>query len=266
MPSVFEPGGIVQHEFFVGGTPVIAHKTGGLKDSVIEFEWINETGSGFTFECHKAEDLIFAIQRAIGTFANKEKYQKLRENAFRATMPGEQVCKAWLQEFHRLRGKVYFDFKVMIDAQTQFGHWDPSKYEPVNIFEEIIGKEKEAQYQFDDTDLGAAESQIGQKFAGKQVESEFDKIQRERVPFNFMFHNRGPRHQMVQLCGTFDNWEKRHAMTFDHITNQWFITLHLPKGGYSYKYVVNNKDWVVNDEERKEKDKAGNLNNFCLIE
>ncbi len=37
MPSLFEPGGIVQHEFFVGGTPVIAFKTGGLKDSVIEY-------------------------------------------------------------------------------------------------------------------------------------------------------------------------------------------------------------------------------------
>lgn len=31
MPSLFEPGGIVQHEFFVAGTPVIAFKTGGLK-------------------------------------------------------------------------------------------------------------------------------------------------------------------------------------------------------------------------------------------
>lgn len=37
MPSLFEPGGIVQHEFFVGCTPVVAFKTGGLKDSVIEF-------------------------------------------------------------------------------------------------------------------------------------------------------------------------------------------------------------------------------------
>ena len=37
MPSAFEPGGIVQHEFFVGATPVVAFKTGGLKDSVIEF-------------------------------------------------------------------------------------------------------------------------------------------------------------------------------------------------------------------------------------
>jgi starch synthase len=34
MPSLFEPGGIVQHEFFCGGTPVIAFRTGGLKDTI----------------------------------------------------------------------------------------------------------------------------------------------------------------------------------------------------------------------------------------
>ena len=49
MPSLFEPGGIVQHEFFIGGTPVVAFSTGGLKDSVIEFMWDSETGCGFTF-------------------------------------------------------------------------------------------------------------------------------------------------------------------------------------------------------------------------
>jgi starch synthase len=50
MPSVFEPGGIVQHEFFIAGTPVIAFKTGGLKDTVIEFEWITSKGNGIVFE------------------------------------------------------------------------------------------------------------------------------------------------------------------------------------------------------------------------
>ncbi len=34
MPSLFEPGGIVQHEFFSAGTPVICYRTGGLKDTV----------------------------------------------------------------------------------------------------------------------------------------------------------------------------------------------------------------------------------------
>ena len=96
MPSLFEPGGIVQHEFFVGETPVIAFRTGGLKDSVHEFQWDSETGSGFTFESYKKEDFIFAIERSLGVYVNKAKYLKLRQNAFNATMPGEIVCKAWL--------------------------------------------------------------------------------------------------------------------------------------------------------------------------
>lgn len=50
MPSVFEPGGIVQHEFFIAGTPVIAYKTGGLKDTVIEFDMNTEKGNGVVFE------------------------------------------------------------------------------------------------------------------------------------------------------------------------------------------------------------------------
>jgi len=102
MPSAFEPGGIVQHEFFVGKTPVIAFRTGGLKDSVIEFKWDSEEGCGFTMEQHNHQQLSQAIERANNTYLNKEKYNKLRENAFRATMDGDIVCRAWLNEFCRL--------------------------------------------------------------------------------------------------------------------------------------------------------------------
>mmetsp|Transcript_44463 Transcript_44463/g.32565 ORF Transcript_44463/g.32565 Transcript_44463/m.32565 type:complete len:148 (-) Transcript_44463:511-954(-) len=112
MPSAFEPGGIVQHEFFVGGTPVIAFKTGGLKDSVFEFNWDENTGNGYTFEGHNPNDFMYSCDRAIGTFKNKEKYRVLRENAFKSTMDGEVVCRAWLKEFFRLRGKVFVDDNV----------------------------------------------------------------------------------------------------------------------------------------------------------
>jgi len=133
MPSVFEPGGIVQHEFFVGGTPVIAFKTGGLKDSVIEFLWDSEEGSGYTFEKHAAADFIFAIERAVGTFRNKPKYLKLRENAFKATMDGEIVCKAWLEEFYRLKGKIFTDFSIVKKQTEKFSPWQASDYSPISI-------------------------------------------------------------------------------------------------------------------------------------
>lgn len=49
MPSMFEPGGIVQHEFFCGGTPVVTFCTGGLKDTVFEFDQKTLKGNGFNF-------------------------------------------------------------------------------------------------------------------------------------------------------------------------------------------------------------------------
>lgn len=49
MPSMFEPGGIVQHEFFCGGTPVVCFCTGGLKDTVFEFDMKTQKGNGFNF-------------------------------------------------------------------------------------------------------------------------------------------------------------------------------------------------------------------------
>ena len=99
----------MQHEFFVGGTPVVAFKTGGLKDSVFEFSWDTEQGNGYCFLSYSANDFSYSCERALGTYKNKTKYLKLRENAFNSTMDGEKVSRAWLSEFYRLRNKVFVD-------------------------------------------------------------------------------------------------------------------------------------------------------------
>ena len=135
MPSIFEPGGIVQHEFFVGGTPVIAFKTGGLKDSVFEYSWDKEEGNGYTFENHTVSDFVFACDRALGTYKNKDKYLKLRENAFRSTMDGEKVSRAWLNEFFRLRGKIFVDQDIIRQTLLKMSTWSPESYSPITSLE-----------------------------------------------------------------------------------------------------------------------------------
>lgn len=87
--------------------------------------WDSEQGNGYTFQNHNVQDFIFACERALGTYKNKAKYQKLRQNAFNSTMDGEKVSKAWLQEFYRLRGKVYVDEAVVKDALLKMGVWSP---------------------------------------------------------------------------------------------------------------------------------------------
>lgn len=263
MPSIFEPGGIVQHEFFVGGTPVIAFKTGGLKDSVFEYNWESETGNGYNFESHTVSDFIFACERALGTYKNKAKYLKLRENAFHATMDGEKVSKAWLAEFYRLRGKVFVDHKIIKESLLRMGTWAPAAYKPMHSFEELFGIEKGTltNFELDDLDFGAEEEKTPLEEETSKVVSAFENPVDTRLPHVFTMHNMGPRHRSVELCGSFDDWKVRHQMSFDNYTNQWFITLHLARGKYFYKYVVNGTLWVVNDLENKEKDDLGNVNN-----
>lgn len=106
MPSLFEPGGIVQHEFFVGSTPVIAFNTGGLKDTVFEFDSKTKKGNGFTFMDHKTTDFVMAVDRAIQTFKKPELYQILRKNSFESIIDVADVARAWSKEFHRLFRKV----------------------------------------------------------------------------------------------------------------------------------------------------------------
>lgn len=107
MPSLFEPGGIVQQEFFVAGTPVIAYKTGGLKDTV--HEWRNDQGegNGFTFDTYSHGDFVWAIKRALRVFSQPEEYEELRMSAYETVIDVSQVAWAWSNEFHRLRDAMY---------------------------------------------------------------------------------------------------------------------------------------------------------------
>lgn len=112
MPSLFEPSGVVQQEYFIGGTPVIAFKTGGLKDTVFEDPI---TGNGFTFEAHSHRDFVDAISRSIKIFSNADEYEKLRIRAKQSVLDMEDVAKAWACEFSRLRKCIWVDRKCVND-------------------------------------------------------------------------------------------------------------------------------------------------------
>lgn len=103
MPSAFEPGGIVQQEFFVAGTPVISFRTGGLKDTVHEWDPEKETGTGFCFESYNVHDFHYAIRRALKVFSDEDMYQKLRISARGSVMDLSVVSRAWWHEFNRIR-------------------------------------------------------------------------------------------------------------------------------------------------------------------
>lgn len=147
--------------------------------------------------------MVFAMERAMGTYKNKQKYAKLRENAFKGTMSGDVVSKAWLAEFYRLRGKIYCDPNA--DTGKEIEKWTPEDYKPINILQELFGinrisKEEVTFKDMKEIDNGAADSENKSQSTQEDFEdfmSSFDKTAFSLAPYSFQMHNYGPQHEKV---------------------------------------------------------------------
>jgi len=250
MPSAFEPGGIVQHEFFVGGTPVIAFRTGGLKDSVFEYDWGKREGNGFIFQTYNKGDFIFAVERAISVFLNKEHYKIIRKNAFESTMDGATVTKEWCKEFYRLNDKFFGDQCTKEELKQIANEWNYERYNDSYLDEYLYRN-------FID---------VGEEGEVAKLSPLLELVKKQSDTRMAMFKISLGAHRAanVELCGSFDEWKVRYKMNYDNLTNLWYIVIHLKKGKYAYKYVVDNV-WMCNDSEGKEKDSSGTLNNVITI-
>ena len=77
MPSRYEPCGLGQLISFKYGTVPIVRKTGGLADTVNDFDLKMSKGDGFVFESYTSKALIDAIKRAIEAYKNKKEWMMM---------------------------------------------------------------------------------------------------------------------------------------------------------------------------------------------
>jgi starch synthase len=77
MPSRYEPCGLGQLISFKYGTVPIVRKTGGLTDTVHDYNLKAESGDGFVFEEYSASALVDALGRAVAAFKKKKQWAAL---------------------------------------------------------------------------------------------------------------------------------------------------------------------------------------------
>lgn len=77
MPSRYEPCGLGQLISFKYSTVPVARKTGGLADTVSEYNTDTEAGNGFLFKDCDPCQLLDAITRAIAAYGCREKWLRL---------------------------------------------------------------------------------------------------------------------------------------------------------------------------------------------
>ncbi len=77
MPSRYEPCGLNQMYSLRYGTIPIVRKTGGLADTVIDYDPESRTGTGFVFDAYSGSAMLVALKRAITVFPKKRKWNEI---------------------------------------------------------------------------------------------------------------------------------------------------------------------------------------------
>jgi starch synthase len=99
MPSRSEPCGLNQFYGMKYGTVPVVRATGGLDDSVEEWQPATGTGTGFKFHGYQPDDLLGTLQHALRIFADKEQWRKIMKNGmasdFSWTAPATEYIRIY---------------------------------------------------------------------------------------------------------------------------------------------------------------------------
>ena len=84
MPSRFEPCGLTQLIALRYGTVPIVRETGGLKDTVQPYNWVDNTGTGFSFANYNADEMLNSINYAKTVyFTEKDRWHDIAVRGMR---------------------------------------------------------------------------------------------------------------------------------------------------------------------------------------
>jgi|KBSMisStaDraftv2_1062788.scaffolds.fasta_scaffold01245_10 starch synthase len=95
MPSRFEPCGLNQIYSLKYGTIPVVRATGGLDDTVQEWNPRQNSGTGFKFQPYEAQALLDAIDHALSAFYDKKQWKQLMENAMAQNFSWEKPAREY---------------------------------------------------------------------------------------------------------------------------------------------------------------------------
>jgi len=102
MPSRFEPCGLSQIIALRYGTIPIVRGTGGLLDTVKDYNEDKKNGNGFIFHEFSKISLLDALLRAISEYEDKKSWQKLISKAMKEDFSWRKSCKTYKEIYQKL--------------------------------------------------------------------------------------------------------------------------------------------------------------------
>ncbi|MDF1544953.1 MAG: glycogen synthase GlgA [bacterium] len=99
MPSRFEPCGLNQMYSLKYGTVPVVRRTGGLADSVIDFDPATGTGTGFVFDDYESSAMLTALDRAIASFGKRRVWTKMMKAGMTIDNSWSKVARSYVELF-----------------------------------------------------------------------------------------------------------------------------------------------------------------------
>ncbi len=102
IPSRYEPCGLTQMYSLRYGTIPVVRATGGLDDTIQEFDPENLAGNGFKFVEYERTALLEALRRAVAVFRDKKKWRALIQNSLACDFSWEKSAAEYLRLYKRI--------------------------------------------------------------------------------------------------------------------------------------------------------------------
>ncbi len=104
MPSLFEPCGLSQlYSLRYGAVPIV-RKTGGLGDTITDYDENYYDSTGFLFKNYNNQEFVKAIRRAIEVFYIKDEWKALVKRGLESRFSWSKSAKEYIEQYERIMG------------------------------------------------------------------------------------------------------------------------------------------------------------------
>ena len=103
MPSQFEPCGLNQMYSLRYGTVPLVRATGGLYDTVKNYDAVTGEGTGFTFDDYTPEALLGTLRWALSMFERRDAWRQLQRTGMRQDHSWDSSARAYVKVYERAR-------------------------------------------------------------------------------------------------------------------------------------------------------------------
>jgi starch synthase len=106
MPSKYEPCGLTQLYSMCYGTVPVVRATGGLADTVQDFDPVTGQGTGFSFSAYESGAFKEAVVRAVEVWNNKTLWRTLMKNGMASDFSWTRSAQQYLDAYQKLTASL----------------------------------------------------------------------------------------------------------------------------------------------------------------